>query len=237
MKVILAFLFLSCASAVEKKNLRIPLENKLLLPLVPGARVIGNEICISEPEKEYVGQAVLIDTDNSAGFIPTQGDISMANALTPASGQFFPSIKALCTITALNPSDSPPFCTLETTFGGGKKIMAMGTPPDLVVMGGTGEYSRASGTMTTARDFVRDSDRISFNARIDFCYPNPTGNPTGNPCEDDPSWYTIHKGRKKGCAWAGNDAKPSRCSKTHPDTLETANIACPISCEKCPELI
>ena len=99
-------------------------------------------------------------------------------------------------------------------------------------MGGTGEYSRASGTMTTARDFKRElPDTISFNARIDFCYPNPTS----NPCEDDTSWFTLHKGREKDCIWAGK--KPGRCSKTSPNTFETANIACPISCQNCPPVL
>lgn len=104
----------------------------LLVPLVQGVRRIGNEICKSVAEDVYIGQAVLIDTDSS-GFVPTQGDISIANALKPASGRFFPSIKAICTLTAFNPSDSPPFCTLETSFPEGK-IMAMGTPRKLLLV-------------------------------------------------------------------------------------------------------
>lgn len=103
MKFILAFLLLSSASAEEKT------------------------VCNFIPDDYYKGQAVLIDTDSS-GFAggPTQGDVSIANALTTGSGSSFPSIKAICTLTAANPLDSPPFCTLETTLADGK-IMATGT--------------------------------------------------------------------------------------------------------------
>ena len=101
MKFLLAFFLLSSASAEEKT------------------------VCKSIGDAYYKGQAVLIDNDSS-GFVPTTGDVSISNNLTTGSNSTFPSIKAICTLTAANPLDSPPFCTLETTLTDGK-IMAMGT--------------------------------------------------------------------------------------------------------------
>ena len=101
MKFLLAFLLLSSASAEEKT------------------------VCKSIGDAYYKGQAVLIDNDSS-GFVPTTGDVSISNNLTTGSNSTFPSIKAICTLTAANPLDSPPFCTLETTLADGK-IMATGT--------------------------------------------------------------------------------------------------------------
>jgi len=234
MKFILAFLLLSNAS-------------------VPGMSGNGNEktVCNFIPDDLYKGLSVLIDTDKSGFGPPTQGDVSIANALTTGSGSDFPSIKAICTLTAADPSDSPPFCTLETTLADGK-IMATGTPPELVVMGGTGAYYRASGMMTTAEDFVRDDSTgvISFNARIDFCLPNdggsnpipipitdpfpipitdpiPITNPNEPKCQDDKSWSTSHNGKQITCNKVKN--KPGKhCAKNG------ASTACPKSCGFCP---
>merc|ERR1712194_971040 len=184
-------------------------------------------------DDNYKGEAILIDTDSSGG-PPTQGDVSIANALTTGSGLPFPSIKAICTLTAANPFASPPFCTLETTLADGK-IMASGTPPELVVMGGTGLYYRASGMMTTAENFVQENGFISFNARIDFCLPVDGGsnpNPTPIPitkCEDDKTWSTTdNKGRNVTCKKIGNN------SSKHCRKVAGAKSACPLTCGTCP---
>jgi len=231
MKFILSFLLLSSASAEEKT------------------------VCNFFPDDYYKGQAVLIDTDSS-GFAggPTQGDVSIANALTTGSGSSFPSIKAICTLTAANPLDSPPFCTLETTLADGK-IMATGTPPELVVMGGTGAYYRASGMMTTAEDFEQSNGFISFNARIDFCvpvnggpnpFPNPIPNPIADPipildpitnpiptpeCQDDKDWSIQYNGKKVTCKKVGKNPG-KHCAK-----ITTASTACPETCGTCPVLV
>jgi len=210
----------------------------------------GNEktVCTSVANDLYEGQATLIDNDSSGFGQPTKGDVSIAT-LTPAGVSNFPSIMAICTLTAANPSDSPPFCTLETTLADGK-IMATGTPPKLVVMGGTDAYYRASGMMTTAEDFVRDDSTgvISFNARIDFCLPNdggsnpipipitapfpitdpiPITNPNEPKCQDDQNWSTSHNGKQITCNKVKN--KPGKhCAKNG------ASTACPKSCGFCP---
>jgi len=232
MKFILAFLLLSCATSAPAETTE----------------------CNFIPDDNYKGEAILIDTDSSGG-PPTQGDVSIANALTTGSGLPFPSIKAICTLTAANPLASPPFCTLETTLADGK-IMASGTPPELVVMGGTGMYYRASGMMTTAENFVQENGSISFNARIDFCLPvnggpNPNPSPSPSPssipfpnpnpfpitappipitnCEDDKTWSTTdNKGRKVTCQKVGNN------SSKHCRKVAGAKTACPLTCGTCP---
>jgi len=216
MKFLLAFFLLSSASAEEKT------------------------VCKSIGDAYYKGQAVLIDNDSS-GFVPTTGDVSISNNLTTGSNSTFPSIKAICTLTAANPLDSPPFCTLETTLADGK-IMATGTPPELVVMGGTGAYYRASGMMTTAEDFEQSNGFISFNARIDFCIPvdggpNPiTEPPTTNPitipptpvCKDDKNWSTLYNSKKFTCK------RVAKNSVKHCFKVKTASTACPVTCGTCP---
>mmetsp|Transcript_13851 Transcript_13851/g.16317 ORF Transcript_13851/g.16317 Transcript_13851/m.16317 type:complete len:183 (-) Transcript_13851:66-614(-) len=172
MKVIciLSFLFLSDAIAA-KTHLRTTSENDhgIVNHLAKQSRGLGDESqCKSVAQDTYRGMAVLMDNDNSGSFFPTQGDVSIANSLMPRGGTF-PHIKAICTLTAAVPSESPPFCTLETTFVDGK-IMSTGSPPDLVVMGGTGAYLGAFGTMTTAEDFTRYlNGDISFSASIYYC--------------------------------------------------------------------
>ena len=102
MKFLFAFLLLSSASAEEKT------------------------VCKSIGDVFYKGPAILIDNDSS-GSVPTQGDVSIADTLQVAgSVSTFPSIKAICTLTAVNPLGEGAFCTLETTLTDGK-IIAMGT--------------------------------------------------------------------------------------------------------------
>merc|ERR1711865_617591 len=181
---------------------------------------------------------------------------------TTGSNSTFPSIKAICTLTAANPLDSPPFCTLETTLADGK-IMATGTPPELVVMGGTGAYYRASGMMTTAEDFEQSNGFISFNARIDFCIPvdggpNPiTGAPASNPITipptpgpnpitgapaSNPITIPPTPDCKDDTNWStlNNNGKKftrKRVAKNrlkHCFKVKTASIACPVTCGTCP---
>ena len=102
MKFLFAFLLLSSASAEEKT------------------------VCKSTGDVFYKGPAILIDNDSS-GSVRTQGDVFIADTLQVAgSVSTFPSIKAICTLTAVNPLGEGAFCTLETTLTDGK-IMAMGT--------------------------------------------------------------------------------------------------------------
>ena len=102
MKFLFAFLLLSSASAEEKT------------------------VCKSIGDVFYKGPAILIDNDSS-GSVRTQGDVFIADTLQVANSvSTFPSIKAICTLTAVNPLDEGAFCTLETTLSDGK-IMAMGT--------------------------------------------------------------------------------------------------------------
>jgi len=200
----------------------------------------GNEktVCTSVAEDLYEGQVTLIANDSSGFGPPTQGDVSIAT-LTPAGVSNFPSIMAICTLTAANPSDSPPFCTLETTLADGK-IMATGTPPKLVVMGGTDAYYRASGMMTTGEDFQEANGSISFTARIDFCLPvdggsNPNSDPNQNQnqnpkseCKDSEDWFTQSQknGKEITCQKVKN--KPNKhCSEGG------ADIACRKSCNNC----
>jgi len=235
---ILGFLFLSNSSAVET-NLRTNLAKQRGLQNNDKERTI----CKAIPQNMYKGLSTLINVDNSTpGYLPTTGDVSIANALTPGKNIDFPSIKAICTLTDADPSLSPPFCTLETTLGDGK-IMSMGSPPDLVVMGGTGAYSRASGTMTTARDFTRDGDTISFTALIDYCIPidgSPNPAPTPTPpgptpsrptstCENDNKWRTLlTNGKTRNCNYVNNDPGV-RCALFGKDNV-VADAACLKSC-------
>jgi len=182
MKVIciLSFLFLSDAIAANTQ-LRTTSENDHVSVnhLAEQSRGLGDESqCKSVAQDTYRGWAALVDNDNSGPFSPTQGDVSIAHILKSTSGRTFPSIKAICTLT--DPS-SAPFCTLETTITNGDKIMAIGTPPNLAVVGGTGDFSRASGTVTTDQNFTFEHGNIQFGARIDYCIPKSNNNPTPSP--------------------------------------------------------
>ena len=98
-------------------------------------------------------------------------------------------------------------------------------PPELVVMGGTGAYYRASGTMTTAEDFEESNGFIGFNARIDFCVPVTIRTPE---CQDDKNWSTLYNEKEITCEWVGRN-RLKRCVR-----VETASTACPLTCGTCP---
>ena len=100
-------------------------------------------------------------------------------------------------------------------------------PPELVVMGGTGAYYRASGTMTTAENFEETNGFIGFNARLDFCMPVTI--PPTPECQDDKNWSTLYKEKEINCEWVGRNHRLKRCFR-----VETASTACPLTCGTCP---
>eukprot|EP00555_Chaetoceros_dichaeta_P014280 CAMPEP_0198256876 /NCGR_PEP_ID=MMETSP1447-20131203/6684_1 /TAXON_ID=420782 /ORGANISM="Chaetoceros dichaeta, Strain CCMP1751" /LENGTH=198 /DNA_ID=CAMNT_0043943625 /DNA_START=1 /DNA_END=597 /DNA_ORIENTATION=- len=153
----------------SNKQFQKPSQHVITQPVVTHPVITQpNEKCKSVPQTTYQGLSNLIDV-NGSGELPTQGDVSIANTLTPINSDF-PSIKAICTITSNYPSILPPFCTLETTLVEGGKLIAMGTPPSLAIVGGTGEYSNVSGMITTNQTFTRGVDgSISFGALIEYC--------------------------------------------------------------------
>jgi len=145
----------------------------------------------------FKGSTTLMDYDQSHGV--TQGDMSIANTLMPTDDSSYPIIKAMCTITSSDPFQSAPFCTMETTFEDGGKIMLMGTPPKLTILGGTGTFFGVWGSMTTDQTFSRSNGEISFTARIDYCMKEV--------CANDPNWRTQ---QNKDCEDIG-DKPDARC--------------------------
>ena len=161
-------------------------------------RGLGNQ-CSFIADRNFRGSNTLMDYDQSNG--GSQGDMSIANTLSPTTdNRNYPIIKSMCTNMALR---SAPFCTIETTFADGGKIMLMGTPPALTIIGGrsTCTYVGVWGSMAT-RNLVRyDNGDISFTARIDYCITEV--------CENDPGWHTQHN---EDCDYVG--MKPDkRCSR------------------------
>jgi len=158
-------------------------------------RGLGDQ-CSFVEDTTFQGSATLMDYDQSHGV--TQGDMSIANTLMPTDDSSYPIIKAMCTITSSDPFQSAPFCTMETTFEDGGKIMLMGTPPKLTILGGTGTFFGVWGSMTTDQTFSRSNGDISIRARIDYCMREV--------CADDPNWRTLEN---KDCDWVGKhpDAK------------------------------
>jgi len=132
----------------------------------------------------FMGIASFVDTDGSGLFIPTTGDISIAVSLQPQNPPPGPevTIKAVCILTAEDPSASAPFCTFESElklddFGGIEgKTIAVGTPPTLAITGGTGGFFGAYGQINTSADFNFDSVgpgliQLSFSASFSYCVP------------------------------------------------------------------
>jgi len=234
----LAFLFLSCADAAQK-HLRTTSKtgNKEENSLIRNNRDLQSrgDGCASTPQYRYEGASTLISVTGS--FIPAQGDVSIAESLRPPSADY-PKIKAICTLTAEDPFTSAPFCTLETTIDiSGDKIMSMGTPPLLTIMGGTGSFEGAYGTMVTDETFVNNPDgSISFGARVDYCLAsNGGGGNGGGGCDDSRNFKVKHGGRNKGCGWVGKDSA-IRCTMMGRENnrqvmaMDACQVACNPSC-------
>lgn len=191
----------------------------------------GLHQCSSMPDTEFQGSTVLVNTDQSVGPLPTQGDFSIANFLHP-DGIDFPNIKAMCNLMASDPLQEAPFCTFETTFErNGGKMMLMGTPPDLTIMGGTGPFVGVWGSMTTGEDFERgDNGIMRFTAQINYCMT----------CDESPhwqdnvNWATMRGGESKNCEWVSR--RPyTRCSEYGTNDPPAgasirASVACQSSC-------
>eukprot|EP00592_Proboscia_alata_P014577 CAMPEP_0194396726 /NCGR_PEP_ID=MMETSP0174-20130528/125149_1 /TAXON_ID=216777 /ORGANISM="Proboscia alata, Strain PI-D3" /LENGTH=266 /DNA_ID=CAMNT_0039192825 /DNA_START=84 /DNA_END=884 /DNA_ORIENTATION=+ len=155
---------------------------------------VNGAYCGTVPETLYTGIARTIDVDGSGPFPPTMGDISIAENIIAVgnSPSSVVSIKAICTLTADDPTSSAPFCQFESTLDlsipgtatsyQGKTI-AMGTPPLLGIIGGMGSFMGAYGQFDTLNSLVitqNDDFTISltFSAVISFCIPDdqpPTG--------------------------------------------------------------
>jgi len=243
---LVTFLFLShvSASKLRSRNLQSDPTD-------------GGLYCGTVPQTKYQGIAKVVNVDNSApSFIPTMGDVSIAEAILPVdnSDNSDISIKAMCTLTADDPSESAPFCTFESTltlstgapsgisFQG--KTMSMGTPPVLSIMGGTGDFMGAYGQINTLSSFsstpvegsTDGSINIEFDAIVEFCVPtggdnNPPTPPPPPPCEDSKTWIHNFKNKARGCDWVGKE-KSQRCRRKGQDGT-TANVSCPVTCGNC----
>jgi len=184
-------------------------------------RGLGDQ-CSFVEDTTFQGSATLMDYDQSHGV--TQGDMSIANTLMPTDDSSYPIIKAMCTITSSDPFQSAPFCTMETTFEDGGKIMLMGTPPKLTILGGTGTFFGVWGSMTTDQTFSRSNGEISFTARIDYCMKEV--------CANDPNWRTP---QNQDCEWVGGNPD-ARCSRYGSDDVMngggqvSASDACQSAC-------
>jgi len=207
--------------------------------------------CGTVPLTTYRGEARPVNVDNSSGFAPTMGDVSIAEAIVPVnnSDNSEVSIKAICTLTADDPSVSAPFCTFESSltlstgvpgvsFQG--KTMAMGTPPFLAIMGGTGDFMGAYGQFDTQSSFTSSPTGtegniiIEFDAVVDFCVPTSGGVDPPSPCLDSLTWKTLSNGREKDCLWLGRNSNQvtSRCNLVGTDGT-TGNESCPLTCGSC----
>jgi len=158
----------------------IPPPGPIVPPINPAP---PNSICGEIGVDTFVGIASFVDTDGSGLFIPTTGDLSIAVSLQPQNpppGSEV-KIKAVCILTAEDPSASAPFCTFESElnldFGGiDGKTIAVGTPPTLAITGGTGAFFGAYGHINTGADFNFESVgpgliQLSFSADFSYCVP------------------------------------------------------------------
>lgn len=245
---ILPFLSLLCVDATHK-HLRTASEtdNGNESSLIRNNRDLQSkgDGCASTPQYRYKGPSTLISVTGSP--FPAQGDVSIAEELTPTSAGY-PKIKAICTLTAVDPFSSAPFCNLETTVdSSGDRIMSMGTPPFLSIMGGTGSFEGAYGTMMTDETFENAADgTISFGAIVNYCLPRENGTGGGGsgegggdgggnpPCTDSQRWNVRHDGRKRSCSWVAKRSS-KRCTLMGKDNdkSEMAMNACQAACLSC----
>jgi len=234
---ILAFTSLSCANATQKHLRMTSKENDEKENIFIGndrALQSNGDGCASTPLYRYEGPSTLISTTGVP--FPSQGDVSIAEELVPSTSAY-PKIKAVCTLTAADPFSSPPFCSLETTVdSSGDKIMSMGTPPLLSIMGGTGSYEGASGTMVTDETFVRDDSdgTISFGATVNYCLPNNGGGGGNLPCTNSNKFKVKHDGKNKGCSWVAKKST-TRCTMMGKENGESvmAMDSCRQACTSC----
>jgi len=174
---ILVLLSLSCVDATQKRlRATSDADKEKEGSLITNGNHRGlerGEYCESTALYRYSGASTLISA--TGALIPSQGDVSIANELLPEPASInYPKIKAICTITAADAFSSPPFCTLETTIDSSSdRIMSMGTPPALTIMGGTGNFEGAYGTMVTDETFTNINGIISFGAMLNYCLPSP----------------------------------------------------------------
>ena len=179
------------------------------------------DFCGQVPLLNYTGITTLIDVDGSGAFVPTIGDMSISESIKPTEtfGDSDVTIKAVCIITNPDPSAGAPMCTFDTSVkvpggpppaAGGTGFlegttMAVGTPPNLKLSGGSGDFFGAYGTIETGQDLVvtpndDGTSSLTFTALVNFCIPAPVAEPPS--CEDDPAWtYTLRDGREEDCAW------------------------------------
>ena len=115
-------------------------------------KVKNGDTCGRLRKAVYSGASVLIEnSDRVIPGVPKQGDVSIANELTSStSGN---KIMAICTLNRADPSDGPPFCTLETTLTIGDKIIVQGNPPKLIITGGSDGMFGCYGEITTGVNF------------------------------------------------------------------------------------
>jgi len=148
----------------------------------------GTPNCGMVPTTQFSGIASFVDTDGS-GFLPTAGDLSIAVSLLPLnpSPGSSVSIKAICILTAEDPSTSAPFCTFESTIEiqAGPIVLSgttisIGTPPMLAITGGTGDLFGAYGELITGADLSFEPVgpgliQLSFTASVNYCVPPSVG--------------------------------------------------------------
>jgi len=209
-------------------------ENSLRIQRRNLVNINNGDTCGKLPKAVYSGASVLIEnSDRDTPGVPKQGDVSIANELTSSTSNN--KIMAICTLNRANPSDGAPFCTLETTLKTGDKIMAQGTPPKLMITGGSGGMFGCYGEITTGEDFTFDRNGLSFTVKhIEYCHPKQGDDGGGgDPCVDDNRWkFCANKScnRKKGC---GGIKDITQCSTIIGQDNKSAEKACPLTCGTC----